>query len=96
MSNKQCTYEGYEKSARSSPTVTTRGLIITAAIDAYEGRYVATVDIETVFLHAENNEGIIMKLRGKVVELLVQIEPSIYQKYVIAGPDGESILYVNC
>ena len=38
MGNKQRTYEGYEKSAGSSPTVTTKGLLLTCAIDAYERR----------------------------------------------------------
>ena len=78
MGNKQRTYKGYDKSAGSPPTVTTRGLILTSAIDAHEGRDVATVDIEPTFLHADNNKEIIMKLRGKMVELLVQLESSMY------------------
>ena len=36
-----------------------------------------------------------MKLRDKIVELLVQLEPTMYQKYVIVGPNGEPILYVR-
>ena len=36
-----------------------------------------------------------MKLRGKIVELLVQLEPTMYQKYVTTGPNGEPILYVR-
>ena len=30
-----------------------------------------------------------------MVELLVQLEPSMYQKYVTTGPKGEPIMYVN-
>ena len=37
MGNKQRTYNGYDKSASSSPTVTTKALILSTAIDAYEG-----------------------------------------------------------
>ena len=73
----------------------TRGLILTSDIDAHEGWDVATIDIETVFLHAKNDEVVIVKLRGKMVELLVQLDPSMYQKYVTAGPKGEHILYVK-
>ena len=62
MGNKQQTYEGYDKSAGSSPTVTTRGLILALAIDAHEGRDVATVDIKTAFLHADNDKETIMEL----------------------------------
>ena len=95
MGNKQRTYDGCDKSAGSSPEVTTNGLILTAAFDAHEERDVATVDIETAFLHAVNDEEILMKLRGKIVELVVQLEPTMYRKYVTTGPNGEPILYVK-
>ena len=36
-----------------------------------------------------------MKLRGKIVELLVQLKPTMYRKYVTVGPNGETILYVR-
>ena len=95
MGNKQRTYDGYEKSAGSSPTVTTKGLILTTAIDAFEGRELAIVDIGTAFLQADNNEEILMKLRGKIVELLVQLEPTMYWKYFIVEHEGETILYIR-
>ena len=71
MGNKQRTFNVYDKSAGSSPTVTTRDLTLTSVIDAHEGQDMATVDIETTFLHADNNETVIMKLHGKMVDLLV-------------------------
>ena len=36
-----------------------------------------------------------MKLRGKIVELLVQLEPTMCRKYVTTGPNEEPILYVR-
>ena len=95
MGNKQRTYDGYDKSAGSSLTVTTKELILTAAIDAFEGRKLAIVDIGTAFIHADNDEEVLMKLRGKIVELLVQLEPTMYGKYVTVGPNREPILYVR-
>ena len=95
MGNKQRTYDGYDKSAGSSPTVTTNGLILSTAIDAYKGRQLAIVDVGTAFLHADNNKETLMRLRGKIVELLVQLEPTMYRKYVTLGPNRESILYVR-
>ena len=68
MGNKQRTFDGYDKSAGSSPTVTTKGLILSAAINAYEEQDMATVDIETAFRHADINEEILMKLHGKIVD----------------------------
>ena len=55
----------------------------------------AIVDIGTAFLHADNDEEVLVKLRGKIVELLVQLEPTMYQKYVAVGPNREPILYVR-
>ena len=56
MGNKQRTYDGYDKSAGNSPTVTTKGLILTTAIVAFEGQKLAIVDIGTAFLQADNDE----------------------------------------
>ena len=88
MGNKQRTYDRYEKSAGSSPTVNAKGLILTTAIDAFEGQKLAIVDIGTAFLHADNDKEVLMKLRGKIVELLVQLEPTMYRKYVTVEPNG--------
>ena len=66
-------FEEYDKAAGSSPTVSTDELIVTTAIDAHEGRDVATMDIPVAYLHAENDGHIIMLLRGKMVELLVKL-----------------------
>ena len=95
MGNKQRTFDGYDKSAGSSPIVTTKGLVLTTAINAHEEQDIATVDVKTAFLHADNDKEIFMQLRGKIVELLVQLEPTMYQKYVTTGPNGEPILYVR-
>ena len=55
----------------------------------------AIVDVGTAFLHADNDEEILMKLRGKIVELLVQLEPTMYRKYITVGSNREPILYVR-
>ena len=56
IGSKQRTYEGYDKKAGSSPTVSTDGLIITTAIDAHEERDIATVDVRGAFLWTLNDE----------------------------------------
>ena len=53
------------------------------------------MDVETAFLHADSDEEVLMKLRGKILELLVQLEPTMYQKDATTGPNGEPILYVR-
>ena len=36
-----------------------------------------------------------MKIRGNIVELLVQLKTSMYQNYVTQGPNCEPVLYVK-
>ena len=68
---------------------------MTGAIDAHEGKDVAIVDIPRHFPNAENNEYILMCLRGKIAEIIVQVGSKIYRKYVTTTAKGEPILYVK-
>ena len=36
-----------------------------------------------------------MQLRGKMVDLLVALDPSLYRKHVTIGEKGKPILYVK-
>ena len=75
--SKQRTYEGYDKFDFSSPTVATDSIFLTGVIDAKEQRAIAILDIANVFLHAENDEKILMLLRGRLAEMMVQVYPSM-------------------
>ena len=61
--SKQRTYDGYEKSDGSSPTVTTNSIFLTGLIDANEGRAVAILDISNALFQAHNDERVLMSLR---------------------------------
>ena len=93
--SKKRTFEGYSKANGTSPTVSTDGLIITTAIDGYEGRDVAIMDIPGAFLQAENDEFVLMLLRGKLAELMVKIDPGLYRKYVTMSARVQPMLYVK-
>ena len=71
--------------------------MITVAIAAKErrDRDVNTIDLPGAYLHIDNDEETIMLLKGKLAELLVQVEPSLYRKYVITSTKGEPMLYVK-
>ena len=69
--SKQRSYKGYEKSDGSSPTAQTDSVIMTNVIDAHERRHVAIADVENAFLQSDNDQRIIMAIRGKTAELLV-------------------------
>jgi hypothetical protein len=76
------------KEDAASPTVMTESILITATIDAHQGRDVMTIDIPNAFVQTpiEQNEGedrITMRIRGPLVDMLLDIDPLRYQDYVI-------------
>ena len=93
--SKQRTYDGYDKSKGSSPTCATDSIFLTGVIDARERRAVAMLDIENAFLHAENDEKVLVLLRGRLAELMVKVDPSLYRKYVATSEKGVTMLYVK-
>ena len=64
-------------------------------IDAHELQKIAILDIANAFLHAENDEKIIMFLGGRLAEMMVQVDPAMYRKYMTYSPNGQAMLYVR-
>ncbi len=73
----------WSKQETTSPTVATESVFITAVIDAHEGRNVACFNISGAFLHADSDEDITMVLKGRLAELMVQVAPNLYRKYIM-------------
>ena len=59
-------YDGYDKLDGSLPTVLTESIFLTSVGDAHEKRGIAILDIANAFLHAKNDEKVLMLLRGMV------------------------------
>ena len=68
---------GYKKEDGASPTVGTDSIMITITINAHERRTVATIDIPGAFLNAYNDKETFMLLRGRLAELMVQVDPKL-------------------
>ena len=64
-------------------------------IDAYELRAITILDIANTFLHTENDEKFLIILRGRLAEIMVQVDPAMYRKYVTYSPNGQAMLYVR-
>ena len=47
----------------------------------------------TVFLHAETDKDVVMRLEGRLAELMVKVDPSLYRKYITTGSKGKPIPY---
>ena len=85
--SKQRTYHGCDKSDGSSPTVLMDSIFLTGVVDAHEMRAIAILDIDNAFLHAEKYEKILILLRGKLAEMVFQVYPTMYRKYVMYLPN---------
>jgi len=70
------------KNETSSPTVSLKAMMLSCAIDTKEGRYIAVTDIPGAFLHADMDQDIHMLLEGTIAELIVELEPKLYRKYI--------------
>ena len=64
-------------------------------MDAREGQAVAVLDVVNAFLHAHNDERVLMLLRGKLTEMMARIDLSMYREYVTYSNNGVPMLYVR-
>ena len=46
-------------------------------------------------MNTDNNQKTIMLLKGKLAELMVQVDPKLYRKYITTSKKGEAMLYVR-
>ena len=83
-----------QKEDTSLPTVAIESLFISAMLDALERHDVATVDIPGAFMQADMVGNVHMKLEGRIADLLTELEPGLYKKYV-KKLKGKSIMYVK-
>ena len=86
-----------DKYDAASPTAALDSVLLTANIDAKEGRDVATVDILNALIttHIKNEEDkVMMRLHGRLAEVMATTAPEIYKQYVTIYRKGNKALYV--
>ena len=91
----QRTYISREEAA--SPTAATESVVITGVVEAKQQRHVITLDIPNAFVQTPVPQGkdkIIMKIRGILVDILMELCPGVYDEYV-TYEQGQKILYVE-
>ena len=98
--NGKPTREWHDKEDAASPTASLESIFLTAIIDAKEKRDVMSTDIPNAFIQAtmpplvEGEDRVMMKLKGILLELLVEQAPELYGPYVVIE-DGKRILYLQ-
>ena len=76
------------KEEAASPTAATESIIITGVIETKQNIDVMTLDIPNAFVQTsipqgEGDEKIIMKIRGVLVDILLEMSPETYKDYVV-------------
>jgi hypothetical protein len=74
----------------------TESILLTGMIEAKENRDVMTADIPNAFVQTkidQDEEKIIMKIRGPLVDMLLEIDEQTYKDYVTVE-GNEKVLYV--
>jgi hypothetical protein len=69
----------------SSSTATSEDIITTGVIDEKQRRDVMKLDIPNSFVQMKiplNGDTIIMKIRGQLVDILLELCPGVYDDYV--------------
>ena len=85
---------------KSSPTAATESILLTIAIDALQKRGIISIDIPNAFIQAENlkkevGERVIMKVKGRIVDWLVELAPEEYLGKVVYE-NRVKTLYLLC
>ena len=75
--------------------MSTESTFITATIAAKEGRKVRCYDVPSEFVNTDVDEDVVMVLKGELADMMVQIAPEVYRKYIAADRKGTPILYVK-
>jgi hypothetical protein len=86
--------EHIAKEEAAAPTVVLESVFITSTIDTKEGRKVVTIDIPGAFLHANNDDYMIMKMVGMLAKLMAKTNPRLYRQYIVLEK-GRSVLYLQ-
>jgi hypothetical protein len=87
------------KEDASATMVATESVLLSCIIDAKEERDVAVVDIPNAFVQTrvENEKDMaFIKIRGILVDILVEIAPDVYKSYVSKDKKGSKQLLVQC
>jgi hypothetical protein len=83
----------------SSPTVLAESLMRACILNALKDQDIAVIDIPNAFVQAVikyEKHCVIVRIRGTLVDILVNIAPDVYGPYVSTDEAGQKVLLVQC
>ena len=78
----------------TSLTVSTEAVMLTATIDAPEGRVMAVVYIPGAYLSVDMDDEVHIVFIGTLVDMMVAADPALYLTFV-SYETGKAVLYVR-
>ncbi len=75
--------------------MSTESTFITGAIAVSERRNVRCYDVPSAFVNTDVDKDVLMVLKGELAEMIIQIAPQVYRKYVTVDKKGTKLLYVK-
>ena len=83
------------KKETAPTTVALESVFVTAAIDARENKEVVTIDIPGAFLHATNDNYVVMRMNGTLAKLMAKTDPKLYRKFQQTKKERKSYTYAS-
>jgi hypothetical protein len=77
------------------PMVSTESTFITTTIAAKERRKVRCYNVPSAFVNMDVDKDVIMVLKGELADMMIQIAPEVYRRYVMVDRKGTKVLYVK-
>ncbi len=77
--NRSVQRDHIDKEEAASPTLALESVFVTAAIEARENREVVTINIFGAFLHATNDDYVVMRMNGTLAELMAKKSQTIQE-----------------
>jgi hypothetical protein len=89
------TQRKYINKEDSASPIATESILMTAAIEAEEGRDIISADIPNAFVQTDtevnSTEKMMMKIRGPLVDMLTKLDPELY----VIEANNNKVLYVT-
>jgi hypothetical protein len=79
--------------------VATESVLLTSLVDAQENCDISIVDILNAFIQTvveDNEDKVVMRIRGHMVDVLVKVAPRVYGPHVLTNKQGRKQLLVEC
>lgn len=97
--NGKPTREYLGKEDSTSPTASVESVFLTCVIHAHKGRDIMSADVPNAFIQAifprtPGQDRTVMKITGKLVDILVNMHPNVYRNYVVLKK-GKRVLYAE-